>query len=347
MWRVAKTRLQWNLPTMIFALFFLALMFGLGCCCTPSCTFVGPLDFSSGAVTDNFSVVSGSWSIGSGVLSTTSSNAILTGLVDNPTDANTKIELTAKATGDGDAIRIILDYADANNYWFVEVVVGFTSPILRIIQRSSGSNTTKATGAIVIATNANFDVCISISRGVLVAQVVNNGSASFSGTFSNATWGIGTGSLSGTASFDDITVSHANDDCVSCKGLCTHCQSGIASPTLKIVVGGIANGSCGDCSTWNGTHYRNYSSNCRYGDDTTEGAAICSGIGAVVGAFLDLGAHQLDGQVTVGGDTAGFEKIYPGLIPCTTLSNESVPRLSGATGNCDLSAATFDATCLN
>lgn len=235
-------------------------------CCCQGCIFIG-LDFVSGAVSDNFTTVSGSWSIGSGVLSTSSSDAELSGLVANPNgDANTRVTCTVNIATSGDTAGIILDRQDANNYWFGEVKFG-TGAYIRIYQRSGGTNTQIVSQSFTMGTGSRT-VCASILQGNFVLTCGGR-SLSAPGSFTNPGWGIRTGTLTGTVAFDDLSVATTSGECAdeACKPDCSACMTSTGPPTILVTFppGQLAQGFGGgpghewcsqaDCDSVAGMYY--------------------------------------------------------------------------------------------
>lgn len=227
------------------------------CCCQPGCIFVGPLAFASGSVGDNFSTSSGSWSISSGTLRTTSASALITGLVANPNaDANTKVQVDITMSTAGDLARVYLDDTD----WSIEVKYG-TGSYIRILEGS----TERARCDCTIATGTHA-VCASINGSVIRGTIVASTgptvlrTAETTGSFSGDGWGLGTGgTVTGTVQFDNVTVSIVSEDCAECEegdcpiesdctAICT-----VIPPSIDVTIDHIVNLSCGECDSLNGT----------------------------------------------------------------------------------------------
>ncbi len=323
------------------------------CCCGTSCTFVGPLTFASGAVTDNFSVVSGSWSIGSGLLSTSSTYAVLTGLVTNPLgNANLKISCSLKIGTAGDVAMVLVDYADSSNYWYVEIKAG-SGAYLKIFQVSGGSLTEKATAPLTLSAGSTATFCASVSTGGSVLSAgINAFGVTAPGSFTNATWGLGTGALSGTVSFDNLSVSKTSAICPECSITgCSHCTDGSAPLSYKLVISGVVNGDlCTNCSTYNGTFYlpcTTTSPNCRY--ETLDGENLgCSDGLRLAKIFISLTSTGSDGffQITTSSESeapAGFVTTNP--FDCINF-DEDLSIFVISTSECDWSSASVHATAI-
>jgi hypothetical protein len=227
-----------------------------GCpCCETTCQFFSD-DFAVDDLATNYTSVSGSWAISSGNLHTASSSAVLTGSTANPnSNANTKVSVTVNIATSGDIARIILNYQNSSNYWFAELKAG-TGAYLRIYQRSGGSNTQKATVSITLANGGVL--CASILNGTqIVTSILDDVNAKQSlvadGTFTQTGYGLGTGTLSGSVTFDSLSVGITSSDCPACEG-CTFCDVGSDPTEFELVISGVTNQLCSSCSAYNATY---------------------------------------------------------------------------------------------
>ncbi len=224
-------------------------------CCCGGCTFVGPLDFASGAVGDNFSTVSGSWSIGSGVLSTSSSSALLTGLTANPNgDENTKITVDITITNAGNIARVILARQDANNYAYAEIKSGGSS-FLKVVLVSGGSIISETDAFPSVSEGSPFTICVSIYNGVLAAQIGST-AVSLATSFTGTGWGLGTGgTVTGAISFDNLEVAITSGSCPPCSQpiTCGTCVAATEPRQFMMTITGISNDVCSECAALNGT----------------------------------------------------------------------------------------------
>ncbi len=254
---------MWHLIQNLLPLFPFLGMLWSPCCCGPGCSFFTD-DFAVDDLATNYTSVSGSWSIGSGVLSIASSNAVLTGNTANPnSDSNTKISITVNIATSGDTARIILDYQNSSNYWFAEVKAG-TGAYLRIYQRSGGTNTLMRDCGSFTRATGTFTFCASIYSGEM-RTTVGSYTVKHSATFTQTGYGLGTGTLTGTVTFDDLAVTITSADCSPCTdvggcvggvdGNCNGCINGTTPGTMRVHfrAGTLSNQGCGTCTTLNGT----------------------------------------------------------------------------------------------
>jgi hypothetical protein len=225
-----------------------------GCCCDDEedpCA-IAALDFSGGAVTDNFTITAGSWAISGGKLNATSSNAILTALTTNPNgNAYSKVSADITITTSGDTARIYL----ATTSWSVEVKFG-TGSYIRIL--NGGSEVSRCTTSIstgahtVCASIRNDDGVVTIRGNVRIStgpDVWRTASAAAGGA-SGSGWGLGTGTRTGTVSFDNVVASVTEcGDCTT--GDCPdNCCTGDLTGTEWIIdlgAGGWTNDLVGYC----------------------------------------------------------------------------------------------------
>lgn len=107
-------------------------------------------DFGDASIDAGWSQESGSWSESSGVISTSSTNAVLaydTGGGSAVLRASTYVTPPTS----GDVARLIIGYVDTSNYWFSEITAGGSgSGLFRLYFRSSGSNSLKVTASLTI-----------------------------------------------------------------------------------------------------------------------------------------------------------------------------------------------------
>lgn len=243
-----------------YILFLPVLAMFLRCfCCGPSCPILS--DDFSGSGLGGWDQEAGSWSESSGYASTSSSSAALISTTPHPnSEANIRVIAGVLVATDGDIARVILDYADSSNYWFAEVKAG-TGAYLKIFQRSGGSNSEQATVDITQATGGFF-LCASISNGNVLSASTNRHMLNVNGTFTNDRWGIGTGTLTGTVSFDSVSAAKVREGCPSCTSECEHCPEGYGPRQFKVVLpSGMVTPDSGtgcsqaECDQTYGTYY--------------------------------------------------------------------------------------------
>jgi hypothetical protein len=236
-------------------LFFLPVVgLMLRCMCCGSCKFADDMfgrsdgtDISTGS-SCGWTEDLGSWSLASGELTTTSSDAIAKCNAEHPLPSSAmSIACLVRGTTSGDKARIIAGYTDANNYICMELT--FVTGAVKIISRSSGSETILASGTTTLSVSINYDVifCVSESGSSFIAKI-----GSFflyaSGTSTGTYAALGAKSASGNAVyFDNFTATDTGDDCPSCVGGCTPC-----TPEIRLDRTTNTGGCCADLA---GSYY--------------------------------------------------------------------------------------------
>lgn len=238
-----------------------------GCaCCGVVCEFFTD-DFADGSLTD-WTQTSGAWTESSGVVTTTSSNAILTCDTTQP-DAESAMQVSAlvQASDSGDEIRIIVG-SDGTDYHYVQLKVG-ASGHLRIYRYASSSATQLAEVTGTILSNGVADtmnVCVDVENEKIRVTVGGAYLDADVSTFYGDEFALATGSLTGTAQFDNAVASRVSDDCpcdgggetTGCESFCT---DSIVPELFRVTLTGTANGQSPDpytCSSANpadGTYY--------------------------------------------------------------------------------------------
>jgi hypothetical protein len=199
---------------------------GRSCYCE-SCTIFAD-DYAADDLAANWTAQSGSWAIGSGVLSTSSSNAILTANLDETAWSGGEfhphiIQVLLKAST-GNRSRIIFSYdADAATYNYVEVYWNGAASYVYLKKSDGTTIATSGSQNFTNGTSYTFKACVFAS-----SSIVTSGNMTISGTVASATTatGLGTGSVSSTIEFDLFYLKkHYNEDhnCESCS-LCTDCS---------------------------------------------------------------------------------------------------------------------------
>lgn len=257
--------MDWLITLLMLGAWLPVAFFWTGCPCCESCTV-----FSDGFGTDNLATDydqrSGTWTVGSGTLSTTSASALLI--------ANTAIpvsQTTAHASAavlcatSSDAGRVVLAYSDDNNYWFAEVQAGATNGTLKLFQRAGGTNTQRGSTQTLTGYSggdtATVELCIYNGRvtanatfGTAVASVGYTATV----TVASTKGGLGTGSGSSSVTFDQFAISkHKFEDftCPECFG-CNNCTA--ISEQMQLTITGVADNTCNNCEAWNATWTLDY-----------------------------------------------------------------------------------------
>lgn len=192
-----------------------------------------------------WSEAAGSWSISSNALITTSSDAIALSSTSHPLGtANMRVRAVVYMPTSGDIARILIAYTDSTHYWYAEYKVG-ASGYIRIYQVNGGSPVQKRTLSVATTASSFYTLCVSITNANLLVVGLYNfssvlqGTLAHQGSFSGSQFGLGTGTITGTATFDNFEASTTNDSdpCPACSvARCTECDSDVtASAQMKIV----------------------------------------------------------------------------------------------------------------
>lgn len=226
------------------------------CGCCESCSIFSD-DFNRADDTDlgaDWSEVSGSWSISSNRLVTSSTSAVA---ISTTESSEAVVHVSAIVRGaSSDELRLIFAYEDTNNYWYAQATIG--SSFLRIYSRVSGTDTLQGfqSSTLSASTDYRLQVCVgedgiavaTIYAGTsstVVAHVFSDGSPSATGL---GGFGVGTGASASSVQFDSVTALRVSDDCEPCLRIaqCNACIGGFLSQYYMIEVSGVVAGEF-DC----------------------------------------------------------------------------------------------------
>jgi len=218
-----------------------------------------------------FSETAGSWSMASGWLTTTSTNAILLCETIHPRQiASARMTLSVNAPADA-KVRFIFNYLDSDNYDFieftVEVLAGSDLTKGIAVRRAAGVETTLESNRQLLADLVDTSISSCLSNGHI--SYSNIGVAIGSIPTSKRWIGVGTGSSvgGGTVKFKDLRMFRGSspDDLntVSTSPACSHCDACntcIDGTTRETVVLTIPTGTwtstdlvmCPDCTSKEG-----------------------------------------------------------------------------------------------
>ena len=260
----------------------LGFIFAAGCCC--GCTLL--LDrFTTDSLAADFDQRAGSWSVGGGVASVSSANALIVTktAIDEP---NVFAKSYVSCSSVNEAARVVNGYVDDDNYWFGEVQAGSTfGGTLKLFQRVRGPNIQRGDtvdlltvplpghGAAACGTGSIAGhLLVCAHDGGLVSAYFCCGdtfcneltSGQITGNF---TWmvqydagsfpasskvGMGTGIASSAVTFDDFRFARhffADQACLHCHH-CPQCRS--MADQLQLTVTGLT--GAGACPGMNGTY---------------------------------------------------------------------------------------------
>lgn len=191
-------------------------------CCATCAIFTD--DFATDRTGTDYTIVSGTPTVSSGVLTTGSTGFLI---VENTagTTGHGRVTITGKADTSGGTFRVIGSYVDSSNYLFGELTINGASSTWKLWKRVSGSDTQLGiTTTFTASTSTNYTICVSWD-GTYAVGIATIGSAikltrdAFTGSGNKA--GFGASPNGGTVTFDDFTFAKAKIDdaaCVTCGG---------------------------------------------------------------------------------------------------------------------------------
>ena len=222
--------------------------------------------------------VAGTWTVDGDNLETASSSGLAVTTNAHPEAKSTHVVIVhIKGNSDGDILRVVVAYADANNYLYAELEVGTTNGILRLFQVTGGS--TFQLGVDVSVTGLKIGelhvvrVCYDgeALKAILPDRATYWQSVSVTGT----RVGVATGAIDTLATFTDFRWYIHYDDggyygepnnCPSCRAWCQNCLNNENPLAFKVVLAGLVNDGA-PCQDYNGTHILQISdpaSSCSY-----------------------------------------------------------------------------------
>jgi hypothetical protein len=213
-------------------------------------------DFSTDDLEENWTQVSGSWSIGSGILTTASSNAILIGnaTLSEFEPHGVECDVNIGNYNSGKKARILWDYQDADNYNYAEFWYNSSDLYciyVKIVRRASGSETTIGsqylftdsypTGSYALAA---VKICIESNMVAASAKTAGGQWSTLTKWFSVATntvrCGVGTAGTVG-AYFDNYTLKRLNANGTLCLGCfsCAYCAASTQPNAYLMTIEGV------------------------------------------------------------------------------------------------------------
>jgi hypothetical protein len=230
-------------------------------CCTLACTILTD-NYGSNTIA-NYDQRDGTWSIGSGVLSTSSTTGLI---IHNTTtrDNTGQVIVSINELNTGEIAGVVGAYVDDDNYLLAELEClddGIGDWAVRLIERVGGVETTldELSGTIL-----NFGA----THGVWLCWTGTYASVRLDGSPStHIFWesslvgnkvGIKVTNNTGTLNFDGFNIQDSFDNvatCQECDAHCaSHCIGNTSSRQIQVDIAGMASGTCGDCTVLNTTH---------------------------------------------------------------------------------------------
>jgi hypothetical protein len=242
------------------------------CRCTPpvDCTICSD-DFNRADGTDidtgsacGWTEASGSWSIASNYLTTSSTNSIA--LCDtDATSPQFALDVDIYATNSGNILQAIVGYVDSTHYWIVQVQFSTTAGRILLIQRSGATFTTQGFSNtnlnLAASTWYTLRVCTNSTSGNLTASIDGKPGSycAFAANITDATVGLGGGgTITGSVRFDNFVLSDYSGDCpcrVTPLVNCSACKDSAISASWAIVMN-FADVDC-NCAALRATYYKN------------------------------------------------------------------------------------------
>lgn len=219
-----------------------------GCCCT--CVYFQD-DFSTDQLSTAYDQRSGSWTVSSGVLTTTSAGALLR--CETEGDGKGKVTVKGKLSSTAGSWRVVGSYVDDSNYLYLEFTytgVGNNATV-KMYERVAGVDTQigqTATDSIAAGSFRTLTLCWD---GRLAYGTNDSGSFGCLAYYTGAGTKAGVGaSPGGTATFDDFKFEKhvtAMTTCPTCQ--CSFCQEGTMPAQVAIEFDNVANGNvCALCT---------------------------------------------------------------------------------------------------
>jgi hypothetical protein len=213
--------------------------------------------FATDRTGTDYTTVSGSFTVSSNVMTTTSAGALI---VENSSGStgHGRVSVSGKVDTTGGSLRVIGSYTDSSNYLFGEMTINGGSSTLKLWKKVSGSDTQLGSTSTFSGSTATFysvDLCWD---GTTATTTINAGAnfstGAYTGTSNQA--GLGASPNGGTVTFDDFLFEkHHSDDSACARCGCTSCGqcSGETPSQIQCVTTGVANTTCIDCGNFNAT----------------------------------------------------------------------------------------------
>lgn len=214
-------------------------------------------DFATDRTGSEYTTVSGSFTVGSGVITTTSAGALI---VENTagTHGHGRATIATKQTTAGGTSRLVGSYVDSSNYLFCELTINGASSNFKLWKKVAGADTQIGSTVTFTGSTGTFYTLGLCWNGATASASIDTKVHGVFGNFTGAgnTAGFGASPNGGTATFDDFVFdNHKTDDatCTKC-GDCDFCNSGTIHQQMQAVVTSQNNGTCANCTNVNGTY---------------------------------------------------------------------------------------------
>jgi hypothetical protein len=253
------------------------------CCCLECEIFAD--DFSVDNLASDYTQDVGSWSVGGGVLTTTSASARL---LINATSStgNGSATVDGKVSLSGAGYRLLGAWTDANNHLYADVIVNGASSTYKVFKVESGAPTQLGTTFTFTGSTNQFLELKLCWNGAYVTSWVN-GPGIFRLVFESCTMtgdqaGLEASANGGTVTFNDLYFGHHPTDDPDCPCFtgCAECIGSVSPAQTQLDVTGIVNGTGGaNCTNYNATYVLpNSGTFCAFAKNISNSAGVtCSG----------------------------------------------------------------------
>jgi hypothetical protein len=229
------------------------------CCCdvSESCTIFSD-EFTTDDLAENWTEISGEWSIGSGVLSTSDSDAILTcNTTLTPFENHAVVaKINLGTYNSGKKVRILFNYIDTDNYNYAEFWYNSTYQYqvsVKVVSRVGGVDTTASTvnGLLDSYPTGSYlltyiKICITATSVAVAVAMANESWVSAGGQWiaidsTVVSCGVGNAGTVGVT-FDYVTLYRLETDtehCIDCF-VCSYCNAGTLANQYQITIAGMS-----------------------------------------------------------------------------------------------------------
>lgn len=230
-------------------------------CCTLACTILTD-NFGTDTIA-NYDQRSGTWTVGSGTLSTASASGLI---ISNTTlrDDIGQVVVSIAGIGTGEIAGVVGAYIDDDNYLLAElecVNSGTSEWEIRIIERVAAANTTIIERTQVFLNALSFHgikLCWNGTHASITLDASPGANAMWQSTLVGNKAGMAVTNNTGTMNFDGFNLLDSFDNISTCAECDTHCASACIGHTstmqVQADISSIGSGTCGDCSALNTTH---------------------------------------------------------------------------------------------
>jgi hypothetical protein len=348
-------------------------------CCCQGCTYFSD-DFAADNLATDYDDRAGTWTVGGGLLNTTSASALIVANTTHPSGQATgyaKCDVTCAATTDIGGP--VIAYSDDDNYWYAEVQPGATNGSLKLFERSGGVNTQRGNTRTLTGFSAGDTATVSlcIFNGVVRASATHGSNVqgivyAASPALTSTKGGMRTGAGSSDVDFDNFVLSkHKFEDstCPQCEAanVCSVCDSSVAPTDYQVVLTGVTDDTgCTNCGNFNATfivspaalqlggNVCQFGHTCAWHNRFEPTDVCCTGGSAsmCVAVYHDNIFGSLRTRVSAtcyagGGDQEVMFDINHGAAPdCLEFNNTDVPFAADEVGSCQGDSATCTLTAL-